>query len=128
MNMRSPKAGLTAACILVMLFGMPRPGGGGPPSGPTTVKIVAREFVYEPKGVTAPVGVVTLTMENRGAVEHDLVVEGARRRKLAEIPPIQPGKTEDVTVILTPGAYTLVCTVPGHREAGMVGVLRIEHR
>ncbi|MBI2867491.1 MAG: hypothetical protein HYX97_04045 [Chloroflexi bacterium] len=40
-----------------------------------------------------------------------------------------PGETESTTVIPeSSGTYTMVCTVPGHKEAGMVGELVVQVR
>ena len=38
---------------------------------------------------------------------------------------IAQGKTS-TSVELAAGTYTFFCTVPGHREAGMVGTLQIK--
>jgi uncharacterized cupredoxin-like copper-binding protein len=89
------------------------------------VRLIAREFAYEPKDVVTSTGGITFHVENRGATEHNFVVEGPSRRKLAEIATILPGKSEDVTAILAPGTYSIVCTLPGHRDAGMVGTVRV---
>ena len=62
-------------------------------------------------------------MPNQGAIEHNFVIEDQSRRELAKIANIEVGKTEQLTVTLPAGAYTMVCTRPGHREAGMVGTI-----
>lgn len=85
----------------------------------------AKEFLYEPKEVTAPAGEVTFVIKNEGAIEHNFVIEGSARKKLAEIAVIEPGTTAEVKTTLSPGAYTVVCTLPGHREAGMIAALKV---
>jgi uncharacterized cupredoxin-like copper-binding protein len=91
---------------------------------PQKVKVEAKEFSYSPNRITVKSGQpVELLMENKGVIEHDLVVE-----KLGvKIQPIQPGKTAELT--FTPkakGRYPIVCSVPGHKEAGMTGTLVVE--
>ncbi len=33
--------------------------------------------------------------------------------------------TKSITMTLTAGTYTYYCSVPGHRQAGMVGTLKV---
>lgn len=94
-----------------------------PPS--LSVAVVAREFLYEPKDLVAKAGEVTFTVRNTGAVEHDFVVENAAKKLVAEARPFPPGKTVQVKARLTPGAYAVYCSIPGHREAGMQATLRV---
>jgi uncharacterized cupredoxin-like copper-binding protein len=97
-----------------------------PPTPPSlSVAIIAREFLFEPKDLIAKAGDVTFTVRNTGAVEHDFVVENAAKKLVAEARPFPPGKTVQVKVRLTPGAYTVYCSIPGHREAGMQATLRV---
>ncbi|MBI4639174.1 MAG: hypothetical protein HY731_00665 [Candidatus Tectomicrobia bacterium] len=56
-------------------------------------------------------------------LEHDFVIEG---ETAASIPLIAPGKSEKLRVTLKPGEYRLMCNLPGHKEAGMVGMLKVE--
>lgn len=90
-----------------------------------TVELRAREFLYEPKEVTTPPGAVVFVVRNEGAIEHNFVLDDAIGKKVAEIPVIEPGATAEVTATLAPGAYTIVCTLPGHRQAGMVATLKV---
>jgi uncharacterized cupredoxin-like copper-binding protein len=93
-------------------------------TAPQAVKLVAKEFAFEPKEIRVKAGQpVRLVLENKGVIEHDLVLD-----KLGvKTSPIQPGKTAEVT--FTPkakGRYPIVCSVPGHKEAGMTGTLVVE--
>ena len=74
-----------------------------------------------PAAKVAP-GKVTLTVRNTGKIQHDLVVSGPGG---AKTPLIDPGKTAKLTVTLAAGSYTLYCSVPGHRAAGMVAKLTV---
>jgi Cu+-exporting ATPase len=74
---------------------------------PATVHIEPRRFV-----------VVTFT--NDDPVFHDWAVEGLANVDAAA----RPGQTQRIRFLIDePGAYRIVCTVPGHAEAGMTGTL-----
>ena len=64
----------------------------------------------------------TFVVKNAGKIPHDLVVanEVRHRRRRSE-----PGGTAKLTVSLAAGTYTLYCTVPGHRAAGMDATLTV---
>ncbi len=89
------------------------------------MQLSAKEFLYEPKEVSTASGSVLFVVRNEGAIEHNFVLEDAVGKKVAEIAVIEPGTTAEVTATLTPGAYTIVCTLPGHRQAGMVATLKV---
>jgi hypothetical protein len=38
---------------------------------------------------------------------------------------IEPGQTRRVTASLPAGIYTIYCSLPGHRDAGMAATLRV---
>ncbi len=88
------------------------------------VKIAAREFLYLPKDLSAAPGEVTFVVTNEGVIEHNFVVEDAAKTATAVIPIIEPGQTLQISATLRPGTYTIYCSLPGHREAGMVAALK----
>jgi len=98
------------------------PGPGGqtlpPVAGARTVDIVATDFAFNPAEVRVKAGeVVNLRVVNQGVTVHDLVIPFEGIWLIA--PPGQTvisGFRSDV-----PGEYAFFCSVPGHREAGMVG-------
>ena len=72
-----------------------------------------------------PAGVkVGLTVVNGDGVEHDLTIDvlGLHSDHVAV-----KGESSSIAFTAeTPGAYPYYCTLPGHREAGMEGVLVVE--
>jgi plastocyanin len=89
------------------------------------VEIVATDFLYDPKAVTLPAGTVTFRLKNQGVIEHNLAVEDSRRTILGASPVAPAGGTVTLDVALLAGTYAMVCTLPAHREAGMVGVITV---
>ena len=92
-------------------------------SEPQTIEIKVSEFKFEPKEVRIRAGEVIFKISNEGLIEHNFVIEG---EAAASIPVIAPGKSEELRVTMKSGEYQLVCSLPGHKEAGMVGTLKVE--
>ena len=89
------------------------------------VRLDAAEFVFRPKEVTAPPGEMRFGVKNEGAIEHNFVLEDRAKKKLAEIPVIEAGQTLQALAALGTGTYVIYCSLPGHREAGMVATLKV---
>ncbi|HKI93443.1 MAG TPA: plastocyanin/azurin family copper-binding protein [Gaiellaceae bacterium] len=70
-------------------------------------------------------GTYAFVVHNVGTVAHDLKVTGPGVPATAQTALIQPGNQATLTVTLAAGSYTLYCTVPGHRAAGMVTTLTV---
>lgn len=96
-------------------------GDGGETSNDHTIE--AGDLYYEPEELAASAGEISFTMENVGAVEHDLRVEETDDEVISLI---DPGETGSGSVSLDAGTYTLYCSVVGHREAGMESTLTVE--
>ena len=67
-------------------------------------------------------GEVTFVIKNNGFIEHNFVIEGIDEK----IELVLPQESETFTVNMSPGKYRLVCNIPGHEEAGMVGEITVK--
>lgn len=123
---RSP-AGITALLVALVAFALTaaiavavatdRPEGGGSNTGPVAVSLT--EFAIMPSAIVAS-GTVNVT--NNGGQAHDLVVVGTD----VATPMLQPGQSASMDVSgLAEGTYEVICSVGGHKEAGMVGTLTV---
>ncbi len=103
------------------------------------------EFAFEPSRWSVAAGTdVTVTASNTGSIRHEWVVlqEGVRLDDEADKPDdeavfqrdfvffqldAEPGAEQTATfaVPANPGTYQVVCAIPGHLGAGMVGELRV---
>jgi uncharacterized cupredoxin-like copper-binding protein len=84
------------------------------------LEVVATEMAYDPDEIAVDAGQVDVILHNEGNLLHDLrigdepfIVEAAA------------GQTATDQVVLEPGRYGIFCSLPGHREAGMEGVLEV---
>ncbi len=88
------------------------------------VKVVARDTRFEPADVTIRAGEwVVVEVTNEDQVVHDWMVEGVPNVDV----PVRPGETATLRFVLaTPGSYRILCSIPGHAEAGMTGTLTVD--
>lgn len=101
-------------------------GGGDedlpPVEGETSprLEVHATEMAYDPDAVAVAAGDVEVVLHNDGAVLHDL--------RIGDVPFIVEagaGQVATARVTLDAGRYELFCSLPGHRDAGMEGVLEV---
>lgn len=100
--------------------------GGGAASQPpapasqpseTGISVGATEFAFDPSAIELSAGVAaTVTLANTGTVEHDITVDALSVKIFAK-----PGETVSGMVTAEAGTYDFYCSIPGHKEAGMVG-------
>jgi plastocyanin len=105
-------------------------GTPAPPSSPaasaTTLAIAANpqgQLSYNTKELAAKAGKVTIEMSNTSPVEHNVTL--AQGNKVLGATPTFTGGKKSLTLTLAPGTYTFYCSVPGHRQAGMEGTLKV---
>ncbi|MGZ5322145.1 MAG: plastocyanin/azurin family copper-binding protein [Solirubrobacterales bacterium] len=94
----------------------------------TTLDVTSPEdggLSFEPSGLEAPAGVITLAYENPSPVPHNIALEDEAQKVLDQSDDVTAGSVE-ITSELAPGEYAYFCAIPGHREAGMEGVLTID--
>lgn len=96
------------------------PTAPSPAPGATEVRIVGRDFSFSPNQVRIAAGsTVNLVLVNDGASPHDLTIPALGFRLS-----VVPGATATGALAVTrAGSYELYCALPGHREAGMSGML-----
>ena len=99
-------------------------GGGAKAAAgaPMTVDVSLGEFFVKPASITASPGQsITLNVVNNGTMQHDLKLDGTTGTKL-----LDPGAKETVTWTAPSAAAQAWCTVPGHKESGMVMKIEIK--
>ena len=117
---------------------------------PKVVTLIASDIAYDMEQIDAAAGQpVQLTLENQGVLEHDFSIveiplsgEVVTLEEPEEMEGHEMGHAEDEPDVhiavpstdrgtieftpTTPGEYVYYCTVSGHREAGMEGVLVVK--
>lgn len=90
---------------------------------PTTVaKIAVGDFFFKPNVFTLPANTkVTFEFTNGGSLEHYFVIDSQKVKV-----ELKPGKTVTTTLELPTGTYVFYCSVPGHKQLGMVGQLTVK--
>ncbi len=89
------------------------------------VTVVLREFEFEPRPLKVRAGVVRFQLMNRGSVEHDFAIPSLAGHDQHEQHLVKPGEIKIVELELKPGTYEAVCTIQGHKEAGMVVMVEV---
>lgn len=98
-------------------------GGGG---GGTTIELAADPggaLAFDQTELTAPAGEVTIHLTNDAQIPHNVEVEGMG---VEEVSDTITASDTNLTLTLEAGEYEFYCAVPGHREGGMEGTLRVE--
>ena len=100
----------------------------GKPAAPasTTLKLAAAAggtLAYDTKQLKAKAGKVSIAFSNSSPIEHNVTVAQGTA-VLAATPTFTSG-SRTLTIKLKAGTYTFYCSVPGHRQAGMEGTLKI---
>lgn len=103
-------------------------GGGSAGGASSTLKFEADpngELAYTTTSASTKAGEVTVDFNNPQALTHDVAIESSSGEEVGKTELIADG-SDSTTVELEPGTYTFYCSVPGHREAGMEGVLTVK--
>jgi uncharacterized cupredoxin-like copper-binding protein len=125
-RMRRAIGALSLALALLALgagCGDDSPGADLPAvEGPVSprIEVTARDMAFEPDAIAVAAGQVEVVLHNDGSMLHDLRIEDQ-----PFIIEAQAGETATSQVTLEPGRYQLFCSIPGHRDAGMTGVLEV---
>lgn len=115
-----------AAAEATRTAGTPGAGGGGGAAVPAgevaqEVTVAMHDIFFEPKEITIPANTnVKFILPNQGAAAHNFSIPDQDISV-----DVAPGETKDVVVNLPAGEYAFDCNVPGHKEAGMIGTLKV---
>ena len=120
---------LGVACLGVALLA--GTGGADRADGSTTltsgaesagpVMVALSEFAVTPASISATTG-GGLHVMNQGSVQHNLAVDGTA----VATPMIDAGQAALLDLSsLKPGDYTVICQIPGHKDAGMKAALHV---
>jgi plastocyanin len=81
-------------------------------------------LLYVFDSATASPGPLTITSVNESSIPHNIALEGGGVDEVGEV--VQDGGVSEIEVEVEEGEYTYYCSVPGHREGGMLGTLTVE--
>jgi plastocyanin len=103
----------------------PKPEAGAKgPGGTLQLAASPTDLAFDKTSLTSKPGKVTIDFDNPAALEHNVAIE-QDGKEIAVSETLAEGKTS-VSADLAPGAYTFLCTIPGHAEAGMEGTLVVK--
>lgn len=119
--------------LVASLVALAACGDGGSTSvdaGAYDLLVRAEDIDFDADGYTVAAGAIRVGYVDDGNLVHNLVVRDATG---ADVPiaggddegklVVTAGELAEGTLTLAPGAYTLVCTLPAHEEAGMRATL-----
>jgi plastocyanin len=92
--------------------------------GTLAIPVADAGLAYVFADATANAGSVKIESKNPQSLGHDIASEGNGVNQKGET--VTAGGTSEFTADLKPGEYTFFCSVPGHREGGMVGKLTVK--
>jgi len=125
---------MAAACAPPPPPGVAKTTGAGPAVAQAPVQaaapaqaitITATEMAFSPTSLEVKAGQpVTLTLRNNGVVEHNWQGKIGDETILVTAQPKQ--SASKTFTPQTAGTYKIVCTVPGHEQAGMVATLVVK--
>ncbi len=92
-------------------------------AGITPIQIHTIDIAFDPKAFTIPAKTdVQVIVTNKGVLQHNFTIDALKiATKL-----LNGGESETVTINAAAGEYQYYCSVPGHKEAGMVGKLTVK--
>ncbi len=126
---------ISLACLLFLVLPVQ-----AAPLAPVTIRIEMVEFAFHPSVIQLPAGrSVRLVFANRGQIAHQFETDYLRQIPARvmdvtlttetsglDLVRLAPGSTASVEFLpRRRGRFTFACTIEGHREVGMHGVLDI---
>jgi FtsP/CotA-like multicopper oxidase with cupredoxin domain len=126
MHRRVRMAGMVGLGLALALVSAACMSGGSKTAGDTSsANVTLNEFTIVPGTIEVPAGsAVTLHVTNRGQAPHQFAVAAGGRTIQTSM--LGAGVSEDLRLpALSAGSYSAWCTVPGHKEAGMMALVQV---
>ncbi len=103
-----------------------KPGGGRPVAAKNGVLEIpaTAQLAYEATAATAEAGPLEIRSPNPSGTPHNIAIEGGGVDEKGQV--VANGGVSTVKITAKAGQYTFYCSVPGHREGGMVGKLTVK--
>jgi len=115
-----PAAASPAASPAASAAATPVAGTPAVQAGPAEVALL--DVHFEPKELTIAADTpVTINLVNKGKTDHTFDVDALN----VHSGPIKPGETRAIAINAPAGEYEYYCAIPGHKQAGMVGTLKV---
>ena len=89
------------------------------------LRVVADEYSFDPSTIVLKgAGTLTLTLQNRGSLAHNLkVLRGDE--EIGGTSTLPAGRSGSARLNLEHGNYRIICSVGDHEQLGMTGTLRV---
>jgi hypothetical protein len=92
--------------------------------GERTLRLALTEYRVIPQKVQVSAGPVTIIVHNLGKMAHNLLIT-AGGQKVNGTPPIWPGATRQLSVVLAPGSYMMASTLFSDQALGEYATLTV---
>jgi uncharacterized cupredoxin-like copper-binding protein len=100
--------------------------GNGNGGGGDSIDMEMGEMYFDPDEISADAGSsLTINFDNAGTQLHDFTIDDLGGERIhVEVP---SGEEDSVTLDIPDesGEFEFYCTIPGHRESGMEGILTV---
>ena len=118
---------LPASLLVAALLGGCGQAGGQAAPLSQEVTIKTSEWKFDPGSFRVEAGKPnTIVLRNAGLIEHDLAIQVPSANGNDVRIAAGPGQSASTSFMPEkPGIYQFVCTLPGHKEAGMVGKVEV---
>jgi plastocyanin len=87
--------------------------------------VMGTMLMFTTNNLTAKAGKVNIVFTNKSGTGHNVTIQQGTNGKVLGATPTFSSGTHTLTVTLKAGTYTYYCSVPGHRQAGMQGTLKV---
>lgn len=89
-----------------------------------TLQVALTEYQVVPHKVRVSAGELRIIVHNEGKMTHNLAVS-SNHQLVQQTPPIWPGTTSELVLILAPGTYTMSSTLFSDQALGEYGSLTV---